>query len=307
MRSRGDKTNNQQQDFVPIENEERAKTSLLDDGQQSYDEQQRKSDGEIDEYSLGKWDRFKKKTHHFLCGCKNKRNRCLIWTIIIALFSISVSAAIISWIIVSREDLFFCSTNDYSCYSRYIRNVCADSSKACFTSASSLNPLEEMPVNLTVLMFADSTITAGARSVFDMSLAENPDIILHAGDYDYLGSPDKWEEFLNSTLGASYPFFAAVGNHDDPNYYSENGYQQFALKRLKGVGGDLHCLGDLGVKTVCTWKGLTFVLAAPGTEGLYHSNFIEASFGVFRSKWNIAVWHKVSIYRSRKKKKIMTT
>lgn len=296
MRSRGDKSNSP----IPTENENKLKTSLLDDV-----EQKSTADGDgviIEDVPTGRFARFKRRAFQFFCGC-SKRNRILIWSFLIGFLVVGGLIGIITWLVVDKEDLFFCSTNDYSCYSKYIRDSCASNSKACFTTASKIDPLEAMPVNLTVVMFADSTVTANARLVFNMSIREQPDLILHAGDFDYLGSPAQWESFLNSTIGPSYPFFAAVGNHDDPNYYSENGYQQDALKRLKGVNGDLHCLGDLGVKTVCTWKGLTFVLAAPGTEGTYHANFIEASFGVFRSKWNIAVWHKVIIYSQKNEKR----
>ena len=62
--------------------------------------------------------------------------------------------------------------------------------------------------------------------------------------------------------------------------------------RLQKAGALSGCIGNLGVNTFCTYKGVSFVLSGAGTEGINHSDFMTSAFAVFGSIWRIAAWHK---------------
>ena len=92
-------------------------------------------------------------------------------------------------------------------------------------------------------------------------------MILHLGDLGYDTAPELWDRQVNSVLGADFPYFAVVGNHDCcpwPKQWAD--YQALLLERLEKVDG-AKCAGDLGVKSVCTYKGLFFILSGAGSMG----------------------------------------
>jgi len=44
-----------------------------------------------------------------------------------------------------------------------------------------------------------------------MLVAEKVEAILHAGDFDYIDSPQIWDDFVNQYLPADFPYFAILG------------------------------------------------------------------------------------------------
>ena len=116
-----------------------------------------------------------------------------------------------------------------------------------------------------------------AIAVLNLIKDEGAQMVLHQGDFDYndvtiYGSdPDAWDKMISDVLGDDFPYFASVGYHDESQW---NGYQQKLYDRLK-KNPDAECIGDLGVKSSCTYKGLFFILVSPDLKGSGHSSFIE--------------------------------
>ena len=113
-------------------------------------------------------------------------------------------------------------------------------------------------------------------------------MVLHQGDFDYLDDPDAWDQQITDILGADYPYFASIGNHD---LIAWDGYQEKLEERLAQVD-DATCTGDLGVKAACTYRGLFFVLSGVGTLGSDHADFIKDALAADDSVWRICSWHK---------------
>jgi len=86
----------------------------------------------------------------------------------------------------------------------------------------------------------------------------------------------------------AYPYFASVGNHDEPVW---SGYQQKLIDRLARIDGAV-CTGDIGVKASCTYNGLFFILSGAGTMGSGHANYIRDQMAADDSIWKICTWHK---------------
>lgn len=154
----------------------------------------------------------------------------------------------------------------------------------------------KIPVNFTVAFIADQGLTDNSVRVLQLIKKEGADMVLHQGDFDYEDSPNKWDKQINSILGSDYPYFASIGNHDITKVKS---YQRKLRERVERVNAT--CVGDLGVKSACTYKGLFFVLSGIGTAPLPwfqpsidwgHNSYIRKQLEDSNFTWKICSWHK---------------
>eukprot|EP01121_Diplochlamys_sp_Union-15-3_P010984 TRINITY_DN314_c0_g1_i1.p1 TRINITY_DN314_c0_g1~~TRINITY_DN314_c0_g1_i1.p1 ORF type:complete len:609 (+),score=103.34 TRINITY_DN314_c0_g1_i1:55-1881(+) len=153
-----------------------------------------------------------------------------------------------------------------------------------------------MPVNFTVALIGDSGLGVVPQQVLSLIKAENAEIVIHSGDFDYQSNPTAWENQINSILGADYPYFASMGNHEVAAW---PGYRQVLYDRLNRINAA--CNGEVGVNLVCAYKGLVFVLSGVGTmDGPNHSygpprgyeTFFKNSFISYPTIWRICSYHK---------------
>ena len=112
-------------------------------------------------------------------------------------------------------------------------------------------------------------------------------MVLHQGDFDYTDDPDAWDGLISNVLGADFPYFASVGNHDVDAW---SGYQTKLYERLSRVP-QASCTGDLGVNSTCTFNGLFFILSGVGTIGSDHETYIEDKLAQTKYPWRICSWH----------------
>lgn len=150
---------------------------------------------------------------------------------------------------------------------------------------------DSTPPNTKVAFIGDQGDRSAAAAVLRLIRDENPDMVLHQGDFDYDDDPEKWDATLTSMLGADFPYFASVGNHDEDQFYGSGGYQEKLAQRLGRIPGAT-CTGDLGVKSACRYKGLFFVLSGAGTVGRGHEAYIRRALEADSSIWRICSWHK---------------
>jgi len=163
------------------------------------------------------------------------------------------------------------------------------------TSEVSL-PNSELSQPLTVAIIGDQGVGDGARAVLQLIKAEGADLVLHQGDFDYRNNPGSWDAMITDALGDEFPYFASVGNHDIRRFYDSDGYQAKLTNRLNKTNG-AHCIGDLGVRSACTYRGLFFILSGIGTipkrsDDPSHVAFIEEQLAQNRSIWKICSWHR---------------
>ena len=142
--------------------------------------------------------------------------------------------------------------------------------------------------NLKVAFIGDQGLGADARAVLQLIANENAHMVIHSGDFDYADDPDAWDQQISSVLGASFPYFASIGNHDVAAW---SGYQQKLQARLASIPG-ASCSGNLGVQAACRYQGLFFLLTGPGTMGSGHDVYIRNQLARDSSIWSVCSWHK---------------
>ncbi len=169
--------------------------------------------------------------------------------------------------------------------------------------AASISWAEGTPVatepNLKVAFIGDQGLGKHAAQVLQLIKNETADstpvrFVVHVGDFDYQDSPSKWEALIDRELGADFPYFAAVGNHDVARWGKSGGYQARLGERLSRTAGAT-CSGaatDLGVKSACEYRGLFFILSGVGILGSGHDTFIRNSLSNSNAIWKICAWHK---------------
>ncbi|WP_172730230.1 hypothetical protein, partial [Neorhizobium tomejilense] len=120
------------------------------------------------------------------------------------------------------------------------------------------------------------------------------------GDFDYASNPAAWESRINGILGANYPYFAVIGNHDAAAWGGASGYASYIQAR-HARGPDMNCTGELGVKATCNFRGLHIVESCIGTGELRSTcaanasdqvSFIHDSLANDNSIWSVCAWHK---------------
>lgn len=153
------------------------------------------------------------------------------------------------------------------------------------------------PPNFTVAFVGDQGVGAGAVAVLQLIADEGTDMVLHQGDLGYTSDADAWDQQITDVLGADFPYFASIGNHDCNVGSSCSGpgswpdYQTKLQERLDKVSGAA-CTGDLGVNASCSYRGLFFSLSGAGTMGTGHADFIADALSADNSVWRICSWHK---------------
>lgn len=149
--------------------------------------------------------------------------------------------------------------------------------------------------SVTVAFFGDQGLSDDARAVLRMVVAEGADLVLHQGDLDYADDPVAWDAMVTEELGAEFPYFASIGNHDSRAWDGPDGYQAKLQARLDRVAG-ARCIGELGIKAACTYDGLFFILSGAGwvprePDNPEHIAFIREQLAASDATWEICSWH----------------
>src|SRR5574341_1677388 len=146
------------------------------------------------------------------------------------------------------------------------------------------------PINFKIAFIGDQGSGSKARAVLNLIKNEGATAIVHSGDFDYNNNPQAWDNLITSILGANFPYFASIGNHDDSNFYGPGGYQFFMAERMNRLG--ITWNGDLGVQSSFKYNGILFVLTGPGVAGSGHDIYIREVLAADSSVWSISSWHK---------------
>src|SRR6266508_4439963 len=101
----------------------------------------------------------------------------------------------------------------------------------------------ETPANFRVAFIGDQGLGGSSRAVLQLIKSEGARMVIHSGDFDYKNDPERWDDQITQVLGASFPYFASIGNHDVKHC---SGYRDKLLQRLSRVEG-ASCRGDYGV------------------------------------------------------------
>ena len=149
---------------------------------------------------------------------------------------------------------------------------------------------EETPRNFKIAFIGDQGLGNPSEKVLKLIKDEDAQAVVHLGDFDYRDYPGAWDGQINNILGPNFPYFAVIGNHDLKRWKGSDGYQELIKDRFKRVG--ITWSGDLGVQSSFTYRGIFFVLVAPGVMGSGHASFIRDQLARDHSIWRIVGWHK---------------
>ena len=144
--------------------------------------------------------------------------------------------------------------------------------------------------DLRVAFIGDQGLGLNAIAVLNLIKDEGAQMVLHQGDFDYEDDPEAWDKQITNVLGSDFPYFASIGGHDSPKW---DEYQQKLYDRLK-KNPDAKCIGDFGVKSFCTYKGLFFILASPAMDLIRETgfnSFIENQLNNNDHLWRVCSWH----------------
>ncbi len=154
--------------------------------------------------------------------------------------------------------------------------------------------------NLLVAFIGDQGNGSNASAVLNLIKNEGAVATVHNGDFDYSSNATAWDDRINSILGANYPYFAVVGNHDAPAWNATNGYASKIAARLSRVP-EMNCTGNPGVKSTCNFRGLFLVQSCVGTNELSSScgsnsaeqvAFLRDSLAANNAIFSVCSWHK---------------
>jgi hypothetical protein len=153
---------------------------------------------------------------------------------------------------------------------------------------------ETTTANLKIAFMGDQALGPNSVAVLNLIKAEGAQAVLHSGDLEYTDNPAAWEAQINSVLGPDFPYFVAIGNHDELAWNGPTGYQQYVISRFNRLG--INWSGNLGVQSTFYYKGLFFVITAPGiSSGFDNGNspsYIRDQLAADHSVWSICTWHK---------------
>ena len=148
----------------------------------------------------------------------------------------------------------------------------------------------QTPPNFKIAFIGDQGSGSNPQAVLNLVKADSAQAVIHMGDFDYNDNPAAWDALITAALGANFPYFAAIGNHDVAKWGGANGYQQYLKNRLTRLG--ITWDGDLGVKSSLRYKGLFIILVAPGIMSSGHDIYIRDKLAADSSIWSICGWHK---------------
>jgi hypothetical protein len=153
---------------------------------------------------------------------------------------------------------------------------------------------EVPPPNLKIAFIGDQSLGPDASAVLNLIKLEGAQAVLHSGDLDYADDPAAWEAQLDSVLGADFPYFVTIGNHDELKWAAAGGYQQRVEGRFTRLG--ITWGGRLGVRSSFHYKGVFFVLTAPGIGSGFDDGasdlYVRDQLATDNSVWSVCSWHK---------------
>lgn len=153
---------------------------------------------------------------------------------------------------------------------------------------------ESPPANLKIAFIGDQSLGTNAVAVLNLIKVEGAQAVMHSGDLDYVDNPAAWETQINNVLGANFPYFVTIGNHDELAWSNPDGYQHRLEDRFKRLG--ISWSGRLGVRSSFYYKGIYFVLTAPGITSGFDDGasdlYIRDQLAADNSVWSVCSWHK---------------
>jgi predicted phosphodiesterase len=151
--------------------------------------------------------------------------------------------------------------------------------------------------NVLIAFMGDQGDNSNGDAVLTLIKNEGARAVVHNGDFDYGSNPTNFENRINRVLGANFPYYAVIGNHDASAW---SGYSANQVARAARVPS-MSCTGELGVKANCNFKGVHLIESCIGVSELRSTcganaadqvSFIQSSLAASSAPFKICNWHK---------------
>ena len=150
--------------------------------------------------------------------------------------------------------------------------------------------------NLKIAFIGDVGVGAGQRAVLNLIKSENVQAVLHQGDFDYHNNPIGFWTSVDNILGANFPYFVSVGNHDVTNWAltAKPSYARYLFERMSRIGvapdslelnNEMYSLAFKGLKIV-------FVGEQKGAGDSVYAPYINAQLKSDNHIWKVCSWHR---------------
>lgn len=150
--------------------------------------------------------------------------------------------------------------------------------------------------NLKVAFIGDSGIGPNERAVLKLIQSEGAQVVLHQGDFDYHNNPTAFWSSVDEVLGADFPYFVSVGNHDVAEWptTSRPSYAQYLFDRLKRIGITPDSLQLNNQMYSLVFKGLKIVFVGEerGAGDRVYAPYIKAQLKNDAHTWKVCSWHR---------------
>jgi hypothetical protein len=140
-----------------------------------------------------------------------------------------------------------------------------------------------------VAFIGDQGLGLNSLAVLQLIKQEGAEALIHLGDFDYVDNPTAWESQTDTILGADFPQFAIIGNHDIWQWQGDFGYQRKIQNRLERLGIDYS--GVAGAQYSFHFKEVFFILTSPSLTGGNHAEFIQEQLAKDSSIFCVSGWH----------------
>jgi hypothetical protein len=154
--------------------------------------------------------------------------------------------------------------------------------------------------NLLVAFIGDQGNNSNSTAVLQLIQAEGAAAVVHNGDFDYGNNATTWDNRITSVLGANYPYFAVIGNHDASAWGGSSGYAAKIAGR-HARNPEMVCTGELGVRANCNFRGLQLIQSCVGTSELRSNcganssdqvTFLHDTLAGSNALFKVCSWHK---------------
>jgi predicted phosphodiesterase len=144
-----------------------------------------------------------------------------------------------------------------------------------------------VPANTKIAFLGDNN-----RYTLDLVVQERAEAVVHMGDFDYEDDADLFAEQIEDVLGATFPYYISLGNHDTDAW---SDYHRYFYDRYRASNMDDECIGDIGINHVCSYKGILLVGTAVGScsySDSSHADYVDDVLSTYGSKWKFIHHHK---------------
>ena len=150
--------------------------------------------------------------------------------------------------------------------------------------------------NLRIAFIGDVGNGPNQRAVLNLIKSEGAQAVLHQGDFDYHGDPIGFWSSIDDILGANFPYFVSVGNHDVDNWptTAKPSYARIQFDRMTRIGITPDSLELNNEMYSLVFKGLkvVFVGEQKGAGDSVYAPYIRSQLKSDNHTWRVCSWHR---------------